>query len=148
MARTRQLLSKAKSAPSESAIFTNCGKADRQETPVKSKKKKLTRVPFTVSRLMEFCNRRELVDQTGHDVSEWPLVVLKEAADNSLDECEEAGVAPEIHIEVNGDKIVIADNGRGIPAKTIERVLDYSIRVSSREGACAQNAHADGLCAE
>ena len=40
--------------------------------------KKLTRVPFKVSRLMEFCTRRELVNQTGHDVYEWALVVQKE----------------------------------------------------------------------
>jgi DNA topoisomerase VI subunit B len=138
------VIQQAKSASPECAVFTNCGKADNPETPVKSTRKKLTRVPFTVSRLMEFCNRRELINQTGHDVSEWPLVVLKEAADNSLDECEEAGVAPEIHIEANGDKIVIADNGRGIPAKTIERVLDYSIRVSSREAYVSPTRGAQG----
>jgi hypothetical protein len=123
----------AETASAKPAVFTNCGDADFQKAPVKSAKKKLTRVPFTVSRLMEFCNKRELVNQTGHDVFEWPLVVLKEATDNALDECEEAGIAPEIDIEVNGDKIVTADNGRGIPAQTIQCVLDYSIRISSRE---------------
>src|SRR5258708_7905775 len=104
-------------------FFANCGKAESQETPVKPAKKKLTRVPFTVSRLMEFCTRRELVNQTGHDVPEWPLVVLKELTDNAIDEAEEAGIAPEVHIEVSGNKIVITDNGRGIPVKTIEGVL-------------------------
>jgi histidine kinase/DNA gyrase B/HSP90-like ATPase len=126
-------LSKAKSASPECAVFTNCGKVDHQERPVKSPKQKITRVPFTVSRLMEFCNRRELTNQTGHDASEWPLVILKELVDNALDECEEAGIAPVIDIEVDGNKIIIADSGRGIPAKTIASVLDYSIRVSSRE---------------
>src|SRR5215471_17145959 len=109
----------AKFTSSNGDIFTNCGQVDARETPVKSVQKKLTRVPFTVSRLMEFCNRRELVNQTGHDVYEWPLVVLKELADNALDECEEAGIAPVIHVAVDGDKIIITDNGRGIPAKTI-----------------------------
>jgi Topoisomerase 6 subunit A/Spo11, Toprim domain len=42
---------------------------------------------------MEFCTKRELVNQTGHDVFEWPLVVLKEATDNALDECEEVAIA-------------------------------------------------------
>jgi DNA topoisomerase VI subunit B len=50
---------------------------------------------------MEFCTLRVLLNQTGHDVSEWPLVVLKELADNALDECEEAGIAPSIDIEVD-----------------------------------------------
>jgi DNA topoisomerase VI subunit B len=97
-----------------------------------------------VSRLMEFCNRRELVNQTGHDTSEWPLVVLKELTDNALDECEEAGIAPMIDIAVDGDKITVADNGRGIPAKTVESVLDYSIRVSSREAYVSPTRGAQG----
>ena len=65
------------------------------EVPVKPTKR-LTRVPFKVSRLMEFCTRRELINQTGHDTLEWPLVVLKELADNALDDAEEAEIAPVI----------------------------------------------------
>jgi hypothetical protein len=57
---------------------------------------KLTRVAFQVSRLMEFCTRRELQNQTGHSAHYWPLVVLKELMDNSLDACEEAEIAPVI----------------------------------------------------
>jgi Histidine kinase-, DNA gyrase B-, and HSP90-like ATPase len=134
----------AKLASTEPAFFTNCGGKDHQNTLVKPTGKKLSRVPFMVSRLMEFCTRRELVNQTGHDVSEWPLVILKELTDNAIDEAEEAGLAPEIHIEVSGNKIVIADNGRGIPAKTIEGVLDYSIRVSSREAYTSPTRGAQG----
>jgi hypothetical protein len=123
----------AETASAKPTAFTNCGNADCQKAPVRSAKKKLTRVPFTVSRLMEFCTRRELINQTAHDVFDWALVVLKELTDNALDECEEAGIAPVIHVDVNGTTIVITDNCRGIPAKTIESVLDYSVRVSSRE---------------
>jgi hypothetical protein len=61
------------------------------------------------------------------------LVVLKELADNALDACEEADIAPMILIAVNGNSITIVDNGPGIPAKTIDGILDYSVRVSSRE---------------
>jgi hypothetical protein len=39
---------------------------------------KLTRVAFKVSRLMEFCSERELQNQTGHSLWDWPLVVGKE----------------------------------------------------------------------
>jgi hypothetical protein len=63
-------IEQAKSDPSERADFTNCGNAAKQEVPVRRAEKKLTRVPFTVSRLMEFCTQRELVNQTGHDVYE------------------------------------------------------------------------------
>jgi hypothetical protein len=122
----------AKSTSTEVPIFTNCGK------------QKLTRVPFTVSRLMEFCNRRELINQTGHGEWEWPLVVLKELTDNGIDEAEEAGIAPSIQIDVVGNRITITDNGRGIPASTIKQVLDYSVRVSSREAYVSPTRGAQG----
>ena len=148
--RTRQAAIKrhadfeqAKSALPESPVFTNCGKAERQERPIKPAKK-LTRVPFTVSRLMEFCTSRELVNQTGHDVWEWPLVVLKELADNALDATEEAEFAPVVSIAVEGESMTVTDNGPGIPAKTIDGILDYSIRVSSREAYVAPTRGAQG----
>jgi DNA topoisomerase VI subunit B len=93
---------------------------------------------------VEFCNRKELVNQTGHQESEWPLVVLKELVDNALDECEEAGIPPVISVDVKGDTIIIADNGRGIPAKTITSVLNYNIRVSSREAYASPTRGAQG----
>jgi len=96
----------AKSALQDCSDFTNCGEADRQEAPVKSAKR-LTRVPFTVSRLMEFCTRRELINQTGHEVYEWPLVVIKELVDNALDACEETDIAPVISIAVKGRYIIV-----------------------------------------
>lgn len=73
-----------------------------------------------VSRLTEFCNRRELVNQTGHDIPEWPLVILKELTDNGIDACEEAEIAPNISVTVTkGGSIIVEDNGPGFPAKTI-----------------------------
>src|SRR5262249_38222061 len=66
----------------------------------KKSQQKLTRVAFTVSRLMEFCTKRELQNQTGHSIYEWPLVVAKELLDNALDACEEAEIAPKIAITV------------------------------------------------
>src|SRR5262249_49549373 len=77
------------------------------------KEHKLTRVAFRVSRLMEFCTTRELQNQTGHAVYDWPLVVLKELMDNALDACEEAEVAPVISITVGHGSITIQDNANG-----------------------------------
>ena len=52
------------------------------------------------------------------------LTTVKEAVDNSLDACEEAGILPEIwvHIESTGSnryKVGIQDNGPGILKKQI-----------------------------
>jgi hypothetical protein len=105
---------------------------------------KLTRVAFRVSRLMEFCTRRELQNQTGHGVSEWPLVVLKELMDNALDACEEAEVTPVISIAVEPGSIVIEDNADGIKTSTIKSILDYTIRVSSREAYVSPTRGAQG----
>jgi hypothetical protein len=112
----------------------------------RSKKRppKLTRVAFRVSRLMEFCTRRELQNQTGHSVYQWPLVVLKELMDNALDACEEAEVAPVISITVKPGSIVIEDNADGIKTGTIKSILDYSIRVSSREAYVSPTRGAQG----
>jgi DNA topoisomerase VI subunit B len=112
------------------------------------KRGKLTRVPFTVSRLMEFCTKRELTNQTGHHEFDWALVIAKELADNGLDACEEAGIAPIITIEVHGNKFVISDNGPGIPASVIDGVIDYSVRTSSGEAYVSPDARCPGKCPE
>jgi hypothetical protein len=92
----------AKTSEAEAPVFTNCGKADR--APRKQKRarreQKVTRVAFRISRLMEFCTKRELQNQTGHSVYEWPLVAPKEIMDNALDACEEAETAPVISVNV------------------------------------------------
>jgi DNA topoisomerase VI subunit B len=105
---------------------------------------KLTRVNFAVSRLMEFCTQRELENQTGHSCEEWPLVVCKELIDNSLDAAEEFEVAPEIEVIVEPDKITVQDNAGGIDQSTITSVLDYSVRVSSREAYVSPTRGAQG----
>jgi hypothetical protein len=100
---------------------------------------KIERVAFTTSRLMEFCTEKELVAQTGHESYEWPRVIVKELVDNGLDHCEEAEIAPVIKVTITTGKrgrptrIVVQDNGLGIPTATISDVIDYNIRVSSRE---------------
>jgi DNA topoisomerase VI subunit B len=110
----------------------------------KGKQHKLTRVAFSVSRLMEFCTRRELQNQTGHPVGEWPLVVGKEILDNALDAAEEAEVAPVIELVVGPGSISIRDNAGGIATDTIEAILDYTVRVSSREAYVSPTRGAQG----
>jgi DNA topoisomerase VI subunit B len=93
---------------------------------------------------MKFCTHRELLNQTGHDVFEWPLVVLKELVDNALDACEEAEIAPVISVAMKGKSIIVEDNGPGMPTKIVDGVLDYSIRVSSREAYVSPTRGAQG----
>jgi DNA topoisomerase VI subunit B len=117
----------------------------RRTAPGKAKAEpKLTRVAFKVSRLMEFCSERELQNQTGHSRDDWPLVVGKEAMDNALDACEEAEVAPDITVIVDSETIIVQDNADGIDAETIESILDYTIRVSSREAYVSPTRGAQG----
>jgi DNA topoisomerase VI subunit B len=94
---------------------------------------RLNRTTLTTSRLLDFCSEKELTTQTGHARTDWPLVIAKELVDNALDACEEAGVPPEITVRVGPDGITVRDNGPGIPPDTIAGVLDFAVRVSSRE---------------
>jgi len=124
-------------------IVAKLGRTLRKKTKARAEPK-LTRVAFTVSRLMEFCTLRELQNQTGHSIHDWPLVVLKELMDNALDACEEAEVAPTVLIAVADGSITIQDNGGGIETSTIKSILDYTIRVSSREAYVSPTRGAQG----
>jgi hypothetical protein len=104
----------------------------------------LKREAFRTSRLLDFCSERELTKQIGHGTDRWPLVVLKECVDNAIDDAEEGGIAPVIGVEVTGKAVVITDNGRGIPDETIAGILDFSVRVSSREAYCSPTRGAQG----
>ncbi len=71
----------------------------------------LQRTAFSTSRLLDFFSKKELVSQTGHQVGDWPLVILKELMDNALDACEEADPSPVIAVTVDKNGIEIEDNG-------------------------------------
>ena len=116
----------------------------------------LQRTTFRTSREMDFISERELVTQTGHGKHEWPLVIMKELCDNSLDACEEADIAPVIHIAADPTGIFVRDNGPGLPKATLQATLDFRVRVSNREaylslprcsGKCFEDALAHALCA-
>jgi hypothetical protein len=104
----------------------------------------LNRVTFRTSREMDFFSERELVTQTGHPVDEWPLVIVKELLDNSLDAAEEADVAPVIEVVADPCGISVRDNGPGLPEATLEGVKDFTVRVSNREAYVAPCRGAQG----
>ena len=92
----------------------------------------LRRTTFTTKRVLEFFSEKELNMQLGHSPAMWPIAVLKELIDNGLDAAELAGVVPEISVELSGDGFRVQDNGPGLPVETLERSLDYLVRVSDK----------------
>jgi DNA topoisomerase VI subunit B len=108
----------------------------------------LDRLTFKTSRLAEFCSEKELINQTGHDSDDWPLVVLKELVDNALDACEEGGVAPDIHIAVSDDGIAVTDNGPGIAPDTVADILDYTQPRLVPRSLCEPYQRRAGQCLE
>jgi DNA topoisomerase VI subunit B len=104
----------------------------------------LRRQLFRTSRLLEFCSQKELINQTGHRVEQWPLVILKELVDNAIDACEEAQTPPVVSISVNRGKITVTDNGPGLKPGTVADILDYTVRASSREAYVSPTRGAQG----
>jgi DNA topoisomerase VI subunit B len=119
-------------------------RAPSAPTSRRGSKAKLERQTFTTSRLLDFLSKKELVAQIGHGTSGWPLVLVKELLDNALDACEEADTPPKISVNVNGNVIAVTDNGPGIPPETIDGILDFAVRVSSREAYVSPTRGAQG----
>jgi Histidine kinase-, DNA gyrase B-, and HSP90-like ATPase len=105
---------------------------------------KIARTAFRTSRLLDFVYEKELTLQCGYSPHDWPLVAVKELLDNALDACEERGIAPKITVKVDDSSITVADNGAGIPPDVVDRLLDFSVRVSSREAYVAPDRGAQG----
>ena len=91
------------------------------------------RITFQTRREMDFFSEKELVNQTGHSVGEWPMVFLKESIDNALDACEISGIAPVIEVKADATGIEVRDNGIGLAEATLRGAMDYSVRVSDKE---------------
>jgi DNA topoisomerase-6 subunit B len=87
------------------------------------------------------------------------LTTLKEAVDNSLDACEEAGILPEVHVTIekagpgslkNSDQIRIRveDNGPGIDADDISKVFgEYLASSKFGRGRCSRGQQGIGISA-
>jgi len=58
--------------------------------------------------------------------------------------CEEADIAPALKVVVDGEAITIADNGPGMAPETVKSLLDFSVRVSSREAYASPTRGAQG----
>jgi DNA topoisomerase-6 subunit B len=68
------------------------------------------------------------------------VTAVKEGVDNSLDACEEAGILPDIYVEIQEDRdyytLILEDNGPGITKEQIPKIfgkLLYGSRFHKRE---------------
>jgi DNA topoisomerase-6 subunit B len=87
------------------------------------------------------------------------LTTLKEAVDNSLDACEDAGILPEIHIEVekvgagsqkNMDliRVKVTDNGPGLAPEDVPQVYgEYLASSKFGRGRCSRGQQGIGISA-
>jgi len=87
------------------------------------------------------------------------LTTLKEAVDNALDACEEAGILPELYVEVrkigpgtmkNTDRVAVkvVDNGPGIDADDIPKVFgEYLASSKFGRGRCSRGQQGIGISA-
>jgi hypothetical protein len=96
------------------------------------KKHTFPRATFVASRDLEFFTAKELTMQIGHPPGRWPIALVKELIDNALDACENAQIEPVVEVVVGADSVTVRDNGPGLPADTIAKSLDYSVRVSDK----------------
>jgi hypothetical protein len=77
-------------------------------------------------------HRSRIDRETGQPVANWPLVILKELADNALDDAEKTGTAPEIEMIIDdANSVMVADRGSGIAGTDVASLTDYSITTSS-----------------
>jgi Histidine kinase-, DNA gyrase B-, and HSP90-like ATPase len=104
----------------------------------------LNRATFKTPRMLDFASEKELIAQIGHSRDAWPVVIAKELLDNAIDAAEEAGTPPVITVTVDRTGITVEDNGPGILPDVVEHILDFSVRVSSREAYVSSTRGAQG----
>src|SRR5512139_4066977 len=97
--------------------------SDRQSPPATALQMAGRQREISVSEF--FLKNRHLL---GFDTPAKALVTaVKEAVDNALDACEEAGILPEIRVEVRErdgkSRVVVEDNGPGIVESQIARIF-------------------------
>ena len=96
----------------------------------------LQRTTFETRRDLEYVNLPDLQAQTGQPAEMFVAVAFKELADNALDACETAGIAPclDITLRESEKRLImrIEDNGGGIPPETVRRIVNFQTRTSDK----------------
>jgi hypothetical protein len=91
---------------------------------------------FSEPQAAQYFYTDRLAKMTGRTSGDWHRVVVKELMDNALDAAESAGRVPVIEVAMDVDpsliRLSVQDNGVGIPADVIERMLDFSVFASDK----------------
>ena len=146
-AETEDRFQQAKNPAQEPQLLQIVAKQERAGTRRKSQPKpepKLTRVAFRVSRLMEFCTRARTREPDGTFALRMAARGRQRAGRQRPRRLRGGRGRAAITVAVEPGMIVVEDNGDGIDAETVASVLDYSVRVSSREAYCAPTRGAQG----
>ena len=80
----------------------------------------------------DYRDPEKLTQMFGANRWEWPLAVLKEVVDDLLDAADEAGIPPVIRVTWASNKFTIASNAPDLPFETLQAILDYRNRASTR----------------
>jgi DNA topoisomerase VI subunit B len=104
----------------------------------------LQRQNFRTSRALEYFSEKELVLQTGHEPDRWCEVIVKELADNALDGCEANSILPNITVTITDEVIRVQDNGPGVSTDVVRGVVDFGVRVSSKDAYVSPSRGAQG----
>src|SRR5215208_3309256 len=91
---------------------------------------------FSEPQAAQYFYTDRLAKMTGRTSGDWHRVVVKELMDNALDAAESAGRVPVVNVAMDvGPSLIrlsVQDNGVGIPADVIERMLDFSVFASDK----------------
>jgi hypothetical protein len=102
------------------------------------------RTVLSFSRDLECASPTELSKRMGCPRYYWVRAAVKELIDNSLDACEEAGIAPEVTIAIEGSTTSVADNGPGMTRELVDKLCVRSQRTSTREAFASPDRGSQG----
>lgn len=92
----------------------------------------MTEAILTKKKEVDLFTEDGLTKQTGTDISEWDIYLIKELMDNALDACESAGVEPKIKVTIRGNGVTIRDNGPGITRETVDKIVDLNVYAGNK----------------
>ena len=91
---------------------------------------------FSEPQAAQYFYTDRLEKMTGRTSSDWHRVVVKELMDNALDAAESAGRVPVVDVAMYvGPSLIrlsVQDNGVGIPADVVRRMLDFKVFASDK----------------
>ena len=130
---TARKKNKAKAAPLRAAKAGSSLRGSAKNTAPRRKKKHVYATADSMSKAQREISVSEFFAKNRHllgfdNKRKALLTTVKEAVDNSLDACEEAGILPEIHVRISQSdtdryRVMIRDNGPGIVKHQIPNIF-------------------------